>query len=409
MSYRGAFFISNTHSKWICHKNDKQRKELSLYICGCKQKAAAMLEIKLHSVIDSEDINKESRFWGFEGEDLVFSLDTLQRILNEHPDEKELRINIHCDGGSVSEGLAIYDALRTSGKTIYTNIEGGCHSMAVCILLAAPKENRTANRNCRALIHKVQAVVWDVYQNADDLRKLADDIEAEQNAILDIYEERTGTDRATLESIMKEEKQRTAQELLDLGFIGKINPYTTNKKPNTNQQNSITMSKKQPKNLIERFANFLEEVAGAKAVNYDHKDADGNILFTTEKEDDSLVVGDAASPDGTFELPDGRTVTIAEGVITEIADPKTEESEEVTNLKEQIAALQAENAALKEEKESLTNQLNEATELITEAKNQMESKFTPQPRNVAPKATPKSGKTHEEITNEARAKLKMLK
>ena len=182
-----------------------------------------MVEVNVYKVIDSEDVFFN---WMF-GEDISFSADTVHRVFDENPDEKEFRFNINCDGGSVSEGLRIYDVLRTSGKTLYCNIEGGCHSMAVVLLLAAPAENRTANPNARALVHEVRAFTFDD-MTADQLRSLADEIDTEQNAILDIYAERTGYDRAQLEILMKEEKQRTAQELLNYGFISKINAYTTN-------------------------------------------------------------------------------------------------------------------------------------------------------------------------------------
>ena len=70
-------------------------------------------------------------------------------------------------------------------------------------------------------------------------------------------------------------------------------------------------------------------------VNFDFTDAEGNLLFTTEKEDDSLEVGDIATPDGTFELPDGRVVTVADGVVTELIEPE----EDAQNLQLQVEAL----------------------------------------------------------------------
>ena len=38
--------------------------------------------------------------------------------------DSEIDLRIHCKGGSVVEGWAIYDALRDSGKTIKATIEG---------------------------------------------------------------------------------------------------------------------------------------------------------------------------------------------------------------------------------------------------------------------------------------------
>jgi regulator of replication initiation timing len=76
----------------------------------------------------------------------------------------------------------------------------------------------------------------------------------------------------------------------------------------------------------------------------------------------------SAQPDGTFELPDGRTVTIAEGVITEIKEAKSQTEEENANL---IAA----NAKLRES-------LNEAVAIINELKKSVESIYKPSVRQV---------------------------
>lgn len=326
-----------------------------------------MVEIKLHLPISSEEDNRWMAMWGV-NQDVVFSLDTFQRILEENPNENDFKFNIHCDGGSVSEGLAIYDAIRTSGKNIYCNIEGGCHSMAICILLAAPKENRTANKNCRALIHKVMMPVVQ-YANVDDLKRMTEELEREQTAILNIYTDRTGIDFETLENLMKEEKMRTADELLKYGFVSKINDY------NTNLKKDLFINKKKEKmnrdevlkatnDLLAKVKNLLK----GQAVNYDFTDDEGKLLFSTESEDDTLEVGLSAQPDGVFELPDGRTITIAEGVITEIKEAESQTEEEVANLIATNAKLSA--------------SLNEAVTLINELKKNVESNYKPSVRQV---------------------------
>ncbi len=344
-----------------------------------------MIEVSVYKPIDREDVFFN---WIF-GEEYSFSADTIHKVFDENPDESEFKFNINCDGGLVSEGLRIYDVLRGSGKTLFCNIEGGCHSMAVVLLLAAPKENRTANPNSRALIHEVRGGSWDA-MTADELRALADEIDTEQNAILDIYADRTGYDRAELEILMKEEKMRTAQELLKYGFISKLNTYSTN-------QTKKQMSKptKTVQDLLNKAANFMAKaknvLEGGEPTNYEHKDADGNVLFTTEKEDDSLAVGDAASPDGTFELPDGRTVVIAEGAITEITEP-TENEATVEELQNRV--------------DELENALSEANELVNSLSAQLRSTHNVAPRTAKPGAGTKKEnngkKTVEELKNEAR-------
>ena len=349
-----------------------------------------MKEIKVYKPIDKEDI-----FWSwyFEEDSFAFSADTIHKIFDENPEETEFKFHINCDGGVVSEGLRIYDVLRTSGKTLHCNIEGGCHSMAIILLLAAPKENRTANPNSRALIHEVRGGSWD-FLKADELRTVADEIEREQNAILDIYADRTGYDRAELEILMKEEKMRTAQELIQYGFISKINTYSTNLKPK-NQMSKPTKTVQELLNQAKELGKKLLNLTEGEAVNFEFKDAEGVVLFTTEKEDDSIAVGDAASPDGTFELPDGRKVVIADGVITEINEPESTNSEEVETLQNTVS--------------QLTDALKEANNMITELRNHVQSNFVATPRTRVPgKQNEKTVQSVEELRNEAKAnRLKM--
>lgn len=368
-----------------------------------------MIEIKLHNPVANE-ANAWLYWWdGYEG---VFSLEFVQKLFDEHPDEKDFKFNIHCPGGEVEEGLAIYDCLRTSGRNIYMNIEGGCHSMAVTLLLAAPKENRTANPNCLALIHQVQGYAGG---SADELEKAAEEARMLQNKILDIYADRTGMDRAELETIMNEQKERTAEELLAWGFISRINAYNTNLKPSKNQR---FMSKETKKNLKQRASEFLNSLLGAVGVvtNYEFTDPEGNVLFETEEESDALVEGETkASPDGVFTIADGRTVTIEGGVVTKVEEAsgdggegdggeggeegnaKTGEGE--TNLEEQVTNLKAENANLKQ-------QLSDAAELIKELRANIKSNYqvparqNGQKRNTRVQPTAKtSSDIKEEIRN----------
>jgi ATP-dependent Clp protease protease subunit len=86
-------------------------------------------------------------------------------------------------------------------------------------------------------------------------------------------------------------------------------------------------------------------------------------LFSTENETDVIAVGDKATPDGTFDLPDGRTVVIANGIITEIVEV------DIEDLRNQIADLTAQLEAANTMNEEATTLLNEAqTEIETLAK-----------------------------------------
>lgn len=352
-----------------------------------------MLVIDLNLPIGPESENKWYAMWGEEA--VFFSLDTVKRIFEEHPDEKDVKFNINCDGGYVEEGFAIYDYIRTSGRNIYTNIEGGCHSMAIVMLLAAPLENRSANKHSKALIHCVRADYgWDA--TADELKSMAEELEQEQEQILDIYADRTGGDKDELRAFMKEEKMRTAEWLMDHGFIGSINAYNTNLRKgrpmfNNQKQTDMAKTKQQVLDMASNFLKGLKNVLGT-AVNFEHKDNDGNVLFTTEAEDETLEVGMPASPDGTFELPDGRTVVIADGVITEIQEASTEDPDE-----QELENLRTEN-------ENLRNQLTEAANVIEELQAQLSSNYAPKNgnRTATVRKPAASGENMDDVKNQVR-------
>lgn len=77
-----------------------------------------MIEVKSHSVIANES---NAWYYCWDGDEGVFSLEFVQKLFEDNPNETDFKFNIHCPGGEVEEGLAIYDCLRTSGRNIHMN------------------------------------------------------------------------------------------------------------------------------------------------------------------------------------------------------------------------------------------------------------------------------------------------
>jgi ATP-dependent protease ClpP protease subunit len=374
-----------------------------------------MVEIKVYDDIANKSEVIFMQAFGIEDAQ-VFSADAVRKVFERNKVEKDFRFNIHCNGGFVSEGLAIYDIIRTSGKNIYTHIDGACHSMAVTILLAAPPENRSANVNARALLHRVRMGVCDD-MTAEELTAAAKSCVAEENNILRIYAERTGNSEADMRKLMNKEQEHGAQELLNLGFISKITSYNTNKfkrkimaqnktttaKPAAGAKDTTTSGAAKPQTLVQQAAGLLGRIANAltppKAVNYDYTDDEGNVLFSTEAEDDTLAVGDAVtipdgSTDGTFELPDGRTVTVADGAVAEIAEPDDDEAENLIN------ALRAENTELR-------NLLAETQVVIQGFQEHGGSNYVPKGRTTSVATKKPALPSKEELKNAMREKRKL--
>lgn len=301
----------------------------------------------------SDIINEQERIWyEWDGNQDTVSFSSIQKLLaSKGEDDKRIDLVFNCKGGDCIEGWAIYDLLRQqTGCEIFATIEGECSSMASIILLAAPLENRKAYANAHLCIHN-PAVCWfdtDYYERltAENVRKTAEKIlnqaeslQTEQDKILATYVERTGTDSETLQALMNQDIYIDMAKAQELGFIsGTLAPTTAHKdarfkayitNPNINNQNQMNKTNAKV-TAFNKVVNALKEMVGIedspsmKALEV--TDVDGNVL-TVEREEGDPQVGDAASPDGTFVLEDGTTITVEDGVITAItpaAEPEPE-------------------------------------------------------------------------------------
>ena len=156
------------------------------------------------------------------GADGVSFKDVDNFIASVPADDERIDLRLHCVGGSVSEGWAIVDKLRSTGKVISATIEGDCASMASVILLAASE--RKAYPHASLLIHHPyipEYTLADAY-NANDLQKLANELKAESDKVLDFYVERTGADREALLAKMDADAPFGMEEAKALGFIHDI-------------------------------------------------------------------------------------------------------------------------------------------------------------------------------------------
>lgn len=134
-------------------------------------------------------------------------------------EEEELLVRINSAGGFVTEGMAIYAALRRhKGKTVAV-VEGIAASMASVILQAA--DERRVCKGSFVMIHNPWAGVTG---DADELRKQAELLDKMTNELLDIYESRCKgkTDRKKLAKLMEEETYMTAEEAVEYGLADSV-------------------------------------------------------------------------------------------------------------------------------------------------------------------------------------------
>lgn len=311
-----------------------------------------MAILKIHSDIVNEETRQMNLFWvGVDGT----SFDSVDAFIDSIPeDDNDIELRLNCRGGDCMEGWTIYDKLRSTGKEITAIIEGKCASMASVLLLAAPKERRFAYQNASLLIHNPYIPPYtlaDAY-NAEELRRIAEDLEAETAKIVNLYVERTGSDETVLRALMAEDKYVDMDKAKELGFISEVKPPISAKdkqpkKWNHSKTNNMNHDKKVTVAQAFQMLGVALGVVKSPAVNLDLSTADGSTL-TVEREEGKPQVGDSASPDGEHLMPDGSTIVVAGGVITEIRDPEEENgNEELDAANARIAELEGELTSLR--------------------------------------------------------------
>ena len=315
-------------------------------------------------------------------------------------DDNEIDLRIHCVGGSVMEGWAMYDRLRATGKHITATVEGMCASMATVILLAASE--RKASPNSTFLIHN--PAIQEMYGRltADELQKKSDELRKEQDKILDLYVERTGANRDELAELMNAETMLDAKKALELGFVNEIiAPLSA--KININFTGQMTDEKKL--SIFDKICALfsgkddVEDEADAPEIKMqDFTTANGGKISV--ETDTTPKVGDPASPDGEHVMPDGNVIVVVDGVITEIRTKEEKEDEapnEIEALKAEIEALKAEIEAQKQSNDELNQTIEELkgkadkaqddTNALLEQMKHLSSTFKPEGRTQEKEVT----------------------
>jgi ATP-dependent Clp protease protease subunit len=319
-----------------------------------------MAQLKIYSDIVDEESKAFLAWNGLES----MSFGDIDKFIADIPeDDGDIHLTINCRGGLTDTALAMYDALRATGKTISAEVIGECSSSATLLLLAARKDLRKAHPNATILIHNPYISGF-VEGDAKRIGGIAESLEDVRNRFLDIYVERTGAEREVLSAMMDEDKPMNVAKAIELGFIAEEILPISAKSKNQHINNNNKMGIKQ--RIIEALAKAL----GVYGMTLET--ADGKTL-ELEKESGEPMVGDGVvSEDGEYLLPDGRTVVVEQHVITEIRpaeeeavdaeaergeEPGTDEAEfsekdaEIDRLKAIIAEKDAEIEELKKQLE----------------------------------------------------------
>ena len=128
-------------------------------------------------------------------------------------------INVHINsyGGDVSEGLAIYNTLRSSGKNVTTICDGFACSAASVVFMAGSK--RVMSPASLLMVHN--AWTW-AMGNSEELRKQADDLETITQASVEAYKLSANISEDEIKELMDKETWILPEDAKAYGFATDI-------------------------------------------------------------------------------------------------------------------------------------------------------------------------------------------
>lgn len=158
-------------------------------------KAVGVLDVSIHDEIG---------LWGVSAKDFIADIAGNYDLIN---------VSINSPGGSVFDGFAMYNALKTSKAKIVTTAMGVAASAASVVFMAG--DERIIPEDAYLMIH---APWGGAVGGAGEMRDYADLLDKINDSIINIYAKGTGIDPADLADMVSAETWLNGREALEKGF-----------------------------------------------------------------------------------------------------------------------------------------------------------------------------------------------
>ena len=183
----------NKLPKYLTIKQQAGNKEADLFIDG--------------EIVSDELYDNDTSAAGFR--------DSLKQL----GDVDTINLHINSPGGSVFEGIAIYNMLKSNPAQINVYVDALAASIASVIAMSG--DNIFMPSNSMLMIHNPWTMAMG---NANDLRKQADDLDRIGELSVTTYLDKAGgkLDADTLHQLMDDETWLTAQEAVNYGLATEV-------------------------------------------------------------------------------------------------------------------------------------------------------------------------------------------
>lgn len=237
-------------------------------------------------------------WWG----DSVTAQSVVQQLLDLDPAVATINVRINSYGGSVADGLAIYNALKRHSAAKHVTVDGVAMSSASLIAMVGNTVHMPATS-----ILMIHAPWSGIYGNAADLRRYADVLDTFAEAMADAYMAKSGKSRADCLALLQDGQDHyyTGTQAVAEGFADAVIAVT--------EAEPDDQAKALGKGLLQRYAASFSRapegiaemaIAAALRARVPAAAAPGSALnprpamapAATTEDDDMRTQGNAAGP-----------------------------------------------------------------------------------------------------------------
>jgi len=245
--------------------------------------------------------------WGISAKDFVNDLKKISGNID---------LRVHSPGGSVIDGVAIYNAIKRHDGEVTAYIDGLAASMASFIIMAADK--RIMANAGWIMIHNPWGLA---VGDSDEMRKSADLMDKMKSTLLNGYTSVTGMSEDEVSVLMNDETWMDSEESLEYGFVDELedqvemaasfdlDKYKFQKAPGQltaqaatkKEVNVMTDKVKAEAAAAELLKNTNDAVAQAKVAEGERK-AKINLMFKGHEFQSQLLIECLSDSDITSEM-----------------------------------------------------------------------------------------------------------
>lgn len=163
---------------------------------------------------------REIFLWSDINDDVAKSI--VQKILYfDGLAKKDIKLFINSPGGTISSGLAIYDAMTYAKSDVSTICVGQAASMGAILLCAGTAGKRLAWQNARVMIHQ-PLIAGNMYGPASDIQIQAEEMLRVRKTINEILAKHTGKSIAEIDVDTDRDYFMSALDAKKYGLIDQI-------------------------------------------------------------------------------------------------------------------------------------------------------------------------------------------